>query len=121
MLVDDNPDVLECTAEMLSICGAEVRAFDSGADAIAELDRWVPDFILTDLDMPGMSGLQFMERVHAMESFAGLPFIAITGNGGARLESHLIAAGFAAFFMKPNYLERLLDFVQMPSKVLLAP
>ncbi len=121
LLVDDHTDVLECTADLLSICGAEVRAFTSGAEALAELEHWVPDFVLTDLDMPGMNGLEFMERGHAIERFVALPFIAITGNGVPGMESKLMAAGFALYLLKPNHVERLLEFIGMAPNPLRAP
>ncbi len=117
MLVDDNPDILESTSHLLSIFGAEVRTFTSGADAISDLEDWLPDFVLTDVDMPGMGGLELMERVHANDRFAALPFIAITGNAVIGMESKLMDAGFALYLLKPNYLERLFDFIGMPSKL----
>ncbi len=78
ILVDDDPLVLENAAAMLEDLGHAVTAARSGPEALAMLkDGPAPDLVITDHAMPGMTGLQLLERVRAERP--SLPVILATG------------------------------------------
>jgi DNA-binding response OmpR family regulator len=79
LVVDDTPDCCEVIRLMLESRGFQVRVAACGEAALAELQEQKPDVMLLDVMMPGMSGLEVLERVRAMPEVANLPVILLTG------------------------------------------
>ncbi|HET9638277.1 MAG TPA: PAS domain S-box protein [Allosphingosinicella sp.] len=77
LLVDDEPLVRASTADMLTEMGYEVVEADSGHDALALLDMRVPDLVITDHLMPGLSGTD-LALILAAER-PGLPVLIVSG------------------------------------------
>jgi len=77
LLVDDEPLVRASTADMLTDLGYEVVEADSGHDALALLDMRVPDLVITDHLMPGLSGTD-LALILAAER-PGLPVLIVSG------------------------------------------
>jgi PAS domain S-box-containing protein len=77
LLVDDEPLVRASTADMLGELGFEVVEADSGADALALVDVQVPDLVITDHLMPGLSGTD-LALILAAER-PGLPVLIVSG------------------------------------------
>jgi len=77
LLVDDEPLVRASTADMLTELGYEVVEADSGQDALAAIDLRVPDLVITDHLMPGLSGTD-LARLLAAER-PGLPVLIVSG------------------------------------------
>jgi len=77
LVVDDDPLVLQTTAAIVSSFGFSVRTAEDGFVALKILREVLPDIILTDLRMPGMSGFELLSIVR--RRFPHLPTIAISG------------------------------------------
>jgi PAS domain S-box-containing protein len=77
LLVDDEPLVRASTADMLAEMGFEVVEADSGADALALIEVRVPDLVITDHLMPGLSGTD-LALILAAER-PGLPVLIVSG------------------------------------------
>ena len=76
LIVDDDDDVREILAETLEEFGYRVIRAGSGEEALQCLDRQDgPDMIITDVRMPGMSGLELAQKVRARDSQAKLLLI----------------------------------------------
>jgi signal transduction histidine kinase len=98
---DDFRNVFALTA-LLERGQAEVTAAGSGAEALAILKRRRDfDLVLMDIMMPGMDGYQAIQAIRAMEEFASLPIVAVTGKvvGGER--DRCLAAGANDYVPKP--------------------
>lgn len=98
LLVDDQPEVLEVLTAFLEAAGAEVAPSTEPEDivsaVIADPDAW--DLVVTDYDMPGMTGDALAEAVR--EGAPGLPVILVTALAGL---SGRRGAGFVAVLGKP--------------------
>jgi len=82
LVVDDERPLLELLAPELSDLGFAVNAAESAAVALAALDGGAMyDVILSDLAMPKMSGVAFLNE--ALRRIPGVPAIILTGNTGA--------------------------------------
>lgn len=100
LVVDDQPDVLDTTAELFKMMGYEVLCAGSGAEALQTLQR-VPDIevLFTDVLMPGMSGVTLGRAARALLPgikvilVSGFPASAMKGNEGEPWEFQ--------FLMKP--------------------
>ena len=77
LVVDDDEQIRQVSELVLSQCGYEVRTASHGFEALALMRKAVPDLIVSDLNMPNMSGFELLSIVR--RRFPQLPVIAITG------------------------------------------
>ena len=106
MVVDDDPDSREALAGLLDQSGYLVEVVGDGARALSRLERRTPDLLVTDLQMPGMSGLELIRRVHAHRP--ELPVILVTGGETRGLCTGAPGYGAAECLTKPLAHEELL-------------
>ena len=76
LVVDDDPSVLESTSRLLSAFGYLVFPFGNATDAARKLQENNVRVVLTDINMPEVTGLQFLEKVRSFDS--GIPVIMMT-------------------------------------------
>ena len=65
LVVDDNPAMRKLATVLLETCGYHVETAANGADALAAVQRRVPDLVILDLNMPVMDGPTFAEAARA--------------------------------------------------------
>ena len=100
LLVDDYPDTLEMWALYLEINGYTVTISSDGLQAVELAGRLLPDLIVLDVDLPGISGIEAATRLKSGQSTARIPLIAATGHSHLPLDS-LRSCGFEAILVKP--------------------
>jgi FixJ family two-component response regulator len=98
-VVDDDPAVLRALSRLLRSRAFRVQTFESGQDFLAVLPRSVPECLIVDLQMPGMSGLELQQ--HLARNGILIPTIMITAHGEAALRGRHEEAGLVAFLLKP--------------------
>lgn len=96
LLVDDEPSVRESLARLLNAAGYDVSTAEHGFDALLQLRRMTPDVIISDLNMPQMSGFEFLSVVR--RRFPKIPVVAVSGayESGDRVPGGIIADAFYA-------------------------
>jgi PAS domain S-box-containing protein len=109
LLVDDEADARQLLAEILSRCGAQVRAVGSAVEALEVLSAWLPDVLLSDIGMPESDGYELLERVRALPKERGgeTPAAALTAYAGARDRERVLSSGYQAHIAKPVEPEEL--------------
>jgi DNA-binding NtrC family response regulator len=110
LVVDDEPDVLKTIREILVVKGFDVVVAADGiqaVDAVASTQNL--DLIITDMNMPGMNGLDLLKLIGRLKR--NLPIIILTGN--ATLENALesVKEGAWNYLFKPFSVEKLLSAV----------
>jgi CheY-like chemotaxis protein len=110
LVVEDDPDLREGVVECLEMEGAKVAGAGTGDAGFDTFVRERPDVILSDLWMPGGSGLDFIQRVRGLPPEEGglTPGIAMSAAGSER---PALLAGFHVFIAKPFDPLRLIDTV----------
>jgi DNA-binding NtrC family response regulator len=93
-------------AERLGERGFEVVQADSGEKALALLEQFAFDVVITDLRMPGIDGTQVLEA--ALERYPGIVAIVITGYGTVKDAVDAIKKGAADFIAKPFQFDELM-------------
>ncbi|HEV2371591.1 MAG TPA: response regulator [Streptosporangiaceae bacterium] len=78
LVVDDDPDVCDLVTYKLEQSGFAVRRASDGDAALREVAAEVPDLVLLDIMMPGMTGLEVLQRLRADATTAGLPVILLS-------------------------------------------
>ena len=101
LIVDDNVDAAEMLAALLDLSGHEVRtAFDGPTGLQAALDH-MPDVVLLDIGLPGLTGIEVAERMRRQPALARTVLVAMTGYGQASDRQRSRDAGFDHHLTKP--------------------
>lgn len=115
MLLEDNEINQIVLSELLRDRQADVSVFTHGASALQALALMpvseLPDVILSDIQMPGMDGYEFISRLLADARLRHIPVIALTANATAFDRQRAIEKGFSAFFTKPYQPEDLIAHI----------
>ena len=116
LLVDDYPDALEIWGLYLRTMGYEVVTADDGLKAVDEAHQHLPDVIVLDLELPGITGFEAAIRLRNADDTAEIPLIAATGYSHVRQLNQARDAGFDSIIVKPcepqalvAEIERLLE------------
>lgn len=80
-VVEDDENIAELIKTALLSASYEVRVFDSGAALFERGDTQVPDLILLDIMLPGMSGYDILKRLRASKDMPDVPVIFLTAKG----------------------------------------
>lgn len=80
MVVDDHADTRDAYVAYLQFSKMSVVAFPSAEVALARLEGLRPDIIVSDVQLPGMSGLAFLDCVKDATATARIPFLLVTGS-----------------------------------------
>jgi len=104
--VDDEPDFVDLTATFLEREDDQftVEAVTTVDKALERIDDRRPDCIVSDYNMPGMNGLEFLQAVR--KRYPDLPFILFTGKGSEAIASDAISAGVTDYLQKGSGTER---------------
>lgn len=111
LVVDDSLSARRATAQFMKDAGFEVRTAIDGLEAVSILDKWKPDILLVDMEMPRMNGLELTAHVRAREGMAHLPVIMITSRSTEKHRRQAEAAGVNAYLTKPFGDGQLLQHV----------
>jgi diguanylate cyclase (GGDEF)-like protein len=111
LLVDDDPAAIQLMGRILADVG-KLRFATNGVDALRLARESVPDLILVDAEMPGMSGFELLKKLKADSSLLEVPVIFITSHTEAGFEVSALDMGAADFIAKPLKTARVLARVK---------
>ena len=101
LVVEDNVDNLRLIAYALRHAGYEIISAESGEEGVALALREGPCFIIMDINLPGIDGLEATRRIRASEVDGTIPIIAITSFAMYGDRCKVLEAGCTAYFEKP--------------------
>jgi len=103
LVVDDDPDSREMVASVLGASGAVVSTAGSAAEGLSKLQRYHPDVLLLDIEMPDQDGFQLIGLIRELppESGGAVPAGALTAYAGAEHREKALRAGFDVHIPKP--------------------
>ena len=110
LLVEDEAALRLATSQTLELGGFAVQACASAEEALPLLLANFAGVVVTDVRLPGLSGLDLLARVAALD--AELPVIVVTGHGDVSMAVEAMRAGAYDFIEKPFAAERLMDAVK---------
>jgi two-component system nitrogen regulation response regulator NtrX len=106
LVVDDEAEIRRSVRMILEYEGYEVLEASSGPDGVAMAEREAPDLVFLDVKMPGMDGLEALQRIKATRD--SLPVVIISGHGTVSTAVEATKAGAFDFIEKPLASERVL-------------
>lgn len=110
LVVDDEAIVLKSCRMVLEAEGCEVIAAGSVEEALAILDRQIPELLLIDVKMPVHNGMYLMRRVK--EKRPGIPIIVMSGYATSETIKEAEDLGAATFLPKPFTPDELADTIK---------
>ncbi len=107
LFVDDEEHLRRAMRQTLELAGHRVRTASSVDEALAFISRPFPGVLVTDIRMPGRSGMELLH--HCLEIDADLPVIFVTGHADVTLAVEAMRAGAYDFIEKPFSPEQVLE------------
>jgi len=117
-VVDDNESARTAIQGVLKSVGWQARSFPSAEEFLESGQLRETACLITDLRMPGMSGLELQSRL--VEEGWRMPIIFVTAHGDSRMQTRAMKAGARAFLGKPFDDEVLLEEVRTALEIDLA-
>jgi len=106
LVVEDEANMLRVLELQLAGAGFAVEKASNAEQALAILEHGALDLVLTDLRLPGMDGLQLLERIRGID--ASLPVIIMTAFGTVETAVQAMKAGASDYILKPFSLDDLM-------------
>jgi two-component system, chemotaxis family, sensor kinase CheA len=101
LLVDDSPFFRNMLTPILSIAGYDVTVLDSAIKALQLCDQGVQfDLIISDIEMPEMDGLEFVQKVKSGTRWSDIPMVALTSHSTPQDIEHGYKMGFNKYVPK---------------------
>ena len=116
MTVDDSPTIREILGETLRDAGFRVVEASDGSEALRKLALNQVDLLMTDLNMPGLGGIDLVREVRGMPGQRFLPIIMLTSESQDEMKVMGKAAGASGWIVKPFKPHQLLSVVKMVLK-----
>lgn len=111
LAVDDSKTMRDMLNYTLAEGGHDVTLAVDGNDALAKLNGLSVDLIITDINMPGMNGIELIKKVRVNPSFRSTPILILTTEAGSDLKQEGRSAGATGWIVKPFVPEKLLSVV----------
>ncbi|ETD72530.1 LuxR family transcriptional regulator [Pelistega indica] len=108
-IVDDDDAVRDSLRFLLETNGHEVLTFASGEEFLEKYDPTIVSILITDVRMPGMTGLQLQEELNARK--ANIPIVFITGHGNVPMVVNTMKKGAVDFIEKPFNLADIQEVI----------
>lgn len=109
LVVDDEKDILVTLQDLLEMEGYEVTCAYNGKSGLAKFYEMKPDLIMTDMMMPGMSGLELIHTIRGGTTQANIPIILMSAMVSFQNQEK---EGWDDFIKKPSDIDSILDTIK---------
>lgn len=111
LIVDDMVAAAESLEALLRVHGHQVQHVCDGHEALARVRQFLPDVVLLDIGLPGMTGFEVAEGIRSDESASSCLIIAVSGYSQEEHRRRAFEAGVDHYMVKPADLDALLDII----------
>ena len=101
LIVEDNALNIKLFCDLLAAHGHEPEAVTDSRNALEAARTLAPDLVITDIQLPHVSGLELIHLIRGDEQLAGVPIMAVTAYSAPGDEERIRAAGAEAYVSKP--------------------
>ncbi|MBN8827481.1 MAG: response regulator [Sphingobacteriia bacterium] len=117
LIVEDNQLNLKLFQDILVINNFEVIAIADGFKAMEQIDLHMPDLILMDIQLHGISGLDIIKQIKQRDDLKHIPVIAITAFAMSYDEQNILSYGCDSYIAKPVMIADFLNKINEYFKV----
>jgi len=101
LIIEDNEDNLELIKFILEQASYKTRSVMSGVEGVQQVLTIPPDFVILDIQLPDINGLEVLKRIRAHPVGRDIPIIAMTSYAMSGDKERLMAAGCTGYIEKP--------------------
>jgi two-component system, cell cycle response regulator len=112
LVVEDDPDAREALSDLLTSFGYEVATAGDGDEALAEVEREIPDLVVSDVCMPHTDGFRMVERLRSATGPRYVPVILVSARSDIERRVIGLDVGADDYIAKPVEAEELLARVR---------
>tara|TARA_R110002050_G_scaffold261556_1_gene401588 strand:+ start:51177 stop:53600 length:2424 start_codon:yes stop_codon:yes gene_type:complete len=116
IIVEDDASIRQLLKNLLKQYNIKTYVFDNAQTALKTIDNIDYDFVLTDIQLPKMNGIHFMETLKNHKSYNKQPIIAMTGRANMSREDY-IDSGFSEILIKPFNSNKIQSVLQRFFKI----
>ncbi len=114
LLVDDSATILLSISNILSKAGYAVEKANCAAEGLKKFAAGLKiDLLITDLNMPGMNGIEFIREVRKLPNYKFMPILFLTTESQQAKRLEAKAAGASGWLVKPATADELLDTIKL--------
>ena len=111
LIVEDNALNIKLFCDLLAAHGHEPQAVTDSRLALDAAKEFVPDLVITDIQLPHVSGLELIGQMKADLTLRAVPIMAVTAYAGKGDEEQIRAAGAEAYVSKPISVIKFIESV----------
>ena len=111
LVVEDNALNIKLFCDLLNAHGHQTEPVTDSREALATARTFRPDLVITDIQLPHVSGIELMELLRADEHLKSVPIMAVTAYSAAGDDERIRAAGAQAYVAKPISVMRFAETV----------
>ncbi|QKS28756.1 response regulator [Accumulibacter sp.] len=113
-LVDDSATILLSVSSILGKAGYAVEKAANAEAALQKFNAGIKvDLLITDLNMPGMNGIELIKKVRSLAAYRFLPILFLTTESQQSRKQEAKAAGASGWIVKPATADDLLNTVKL--------
>ena len=101
LIVEDNALNVKLFCDLLAAHGHDARPVTDGRFALEEAQNFIPDLVITDIQLPHVTGLELIGMIREDSQLSNVPIMAVTAYASAGDEERIRAAGAQAYVSKP--------------------
>jgi two-component system cell cycle response regulator DivK len=101
LIVEDNALNIKLFCDLLAAHGHEPEAVTDSRNALESARRFMPDLVITDIQLPHVSGLELIRMIRDDDKLADVPIMAVTAYSAQGDEERIRSAGAQAYVSKP--------------------
>ncbi|WP_305074154.1 response regulator [Propionivibrio sp.] len=114
MLVDDSTTILLSISSILSKAGYSVEKAPNAEEALKKFNNGTKiDLLITDLNMPGMNGIELIKEVRKLPACKFMPILFLTTESQQARKAEAKAAGASGWIVKPATADELLNTIKL--------
>ncbi len=112
LIVEDEVEMSHLFSLRAQHRGFQCRSDDTGAHCLEKVQKWHPDLILMDLDLPKLNGIELIIQIKARPELAHIPIIVFSSFIETELVKEALAIGANTYFVKNGNMDDLLDIIE---------
>lgn len=111
LIIEDEPDINQLLSRILTAAGCDTRQAFSGTEALLLVEKEIPDIILLDLMLPGLTGEELLKRLRE-EMSVNIPVLILSAKGSLADKVTLLKSGADDYIVKPFAPDEVIARVQ---------
>ena len=112
LVVEDNALNIKLFCDLLAAHGHEPEAVTDSREALGVARAFRPDLVITDIQLPHVSGMELMQQLRGDETLKDVPIMAVTAYAAQGDDERIRAAGAQAYVSKPISVARFVETVE---------